>query len=178
MNHAPRVSAEDGAIWRRILRLAFDHAIPPEQRDRTLKPYLRNPAQAGPAILAWAVRGCIAWQDSGLMVPECVKTATAQYREDSDPLAPFFKDCLLLGDGEQWTSWHEINEKYSDWCLEMGIKERFQVNQKRIKDKLVNNGCCRKKRHEGHGFTGVTLRDAFSRDFFGEQRNGGTECRE
>ena len=32
-NHAPRVDAEDAAMWRRIIRIPFDQVIPKEKRD-------------------------------------------------------------------------------------------------------------------------------------------------
>ena len=47
------------AIWRRILMIPFQVTIREEEQDRDLSSKLR---QELPAILAWAVRGCLAWQ--------------------------------------------------------------------------------------------------------------------
>jgi P4 family phage/plasmid primase-like protien len=58
-NHAPRVKDDDTAMWRRILRIPFDHPIPREKRQPFVKATLRNPAISGPAILAWAVEGAL-----------------------------------------------------------------------------------------------------------------------
>jgi putative DNA primase/helicase len=80
-NHAPKVRDTDGALWRRILRVPFEHVVPKEQRDKAVKATLKNPALAGPAILAWAVAGCLEWQQVGLGVPPEVMAATATYRE-------------------------------------------------------------------------------------------------
>jgi len=91
-NHAPKVAANDAAMWRRILRVPFEQVVPEERRDPTLKAKLRDPGFAGPAVLAWTVRGSLLWQNEGMQVPDCVKAATQEYREEMDPLRDFFED--------------------------------------------------------------------------------------
>ncbi len=76
-NTKPRVSNEDGAMWRRIRLIPFEHTIPEGERDPEVKLALRDPAVGGPAVLAWAVRGCVAWLREGLEAPERVTRATA-----------------------------------------------------------------------------------------------------
>src|SRR5215510_8457257 len=66
-NHAPVIVGTDDAIWKRVKRIPFTEKIPkPEQisdlRENYLIPKL-------PGILAWAVRGCLAWQKNGLQEP-------------------------------------------------------------------------------------------------------------
>ncbi|CAN94225.1 phage-related protein [Sorangium cellulosum So ce56] len=51
-NDAPRVRDDDAAIWRRILRIPFEHTVPKEKRDPQVKAALLDPAVGGPAILA------------------------------------------------------------------------------------------------------------------------------
>lgn len=67
-NHAPKVPDDDDALWRRIVRIPFEHTLPKEARDPTVKAALRDPQTAGAAILAWAVEGCLAWQRHGLQI--------------------------------------------------------------------------------------------------------------
>ena len=73
-NDAPKVSDDDEAIWRRLRRAPFVHK--PATKDPNVKKFLRDPVQAGPAILAWAVKGCLAWQEKGLGASEAVTKAT------------------------------------------------------------------------------------------------------
>ncbi|MFA7175411.1 MAG: phage/plasmid primase, P4 family, partial [Kiritimatiellia bacterium] len=113
LNHCPRVSADDGAIWRRILRIGFEHTVPPERRDKTLKPYLRDPRGGAPAILAWAVEGCLRWQREGLTIPAAVARSTAAYRSESDPLAAFIEDCLSFNPNA-WISWADVWRAYNE----------------------------------------------------------------
>lgn len=156
VNHCPKVSADDGAIWRRILRIGFDHTVPPEQRDRTLKPYLRNPSGGAPAVLAWAVEGCLRWQREGLEIPEAVKRSTAAYRTESDPLATFFEDCLRFIP-MAWASWTEIWRAYKDHAEEMGVAEKYRVAPKRLQDRLRQHDCTAERRMVGRGWAGVEV---------------------
>lgn len=156
VNHCPKVSADDGAIWRRILRIGFDHTVPPEQRDKTLKPYLRNPAGGAPAVLAWAVEGCLRWQREGLEIPEAVRKSTAAYRDESDPLATFFEDCLRFNP-QAWTSWSDIWRTYSEHAGEMGVAERYRVSPKRLQERLRQLDCVAERRMVGRGWRGVEV---------------------
>lgn len=156
MNHCPKVGADDGAIWRRILRIGFDHIVPPEQRDKTLKPYLRNPKGGGPAVLAWAVDGCLRWQKEGLDIPEAVRRSTEAYRTESDPLATFFEDCLTFNP-LAWAPWTSIWSAYCDHATEMGIQERYRIAPKRLQERLRAKGCTAERRFSGRGWRGVEL---------------------
>lgn len=157
LNHCPRVSADDGAIWRRILRIGFEHTVAPERRDKTLKPYLRNPAGGAPAVLAWAVRGCLLWQKNGLQVPAAVERSTAAYRVESDPLAAFVEDALAFHPAA-WTPWADIWAAYCHHADEQGTRERFRVAPKRLQEKLKAAGCESDRRHTGRGWSGVELK--------------------
>ena len=157
VNHCPKVSADDGAIWRRILRIGFDHTVPPEQRDKTLKPYLRNPAGGAPAVLAWAVEGCLRWQREGLAVPEAVKKSTAAYRDESDPLATFFEDCLWFHP-QSWTSWSDIWRTYSEHAAEMGVAEKWRISPKRLQERLRLRDCVSQRRNHVRGWTGLEIK--------------------
>ena len=76
-NHKPKVNPADDALWERVKLIPFEVQIPPDQRDKKLEAKLRDEL---PGILAWAVRGCLAWQkDDSLREPEAVVHATQQY---------------------------------------------------------------------------------------------------
>lgn len=158
MNHCPRVSAEDGAIWRRILRIGFEHTVPPERRDKTLKPYLRDPDGGAPAVLAWAVEGCLRWQKEGLHVPEAVKRSTTAYRQESDPLAAFIEDCLAF-EPMAWTPWHDIWTAYNVHAAEMGTGEKYRVAPKRLQERLRAHDCESERRYAGRGWSRVEVRE-------------------
>lgn len=93
-NHRPKADAHDMALWRRVLLIPFELSFvvnpqkPNERKaDLNLAEKLRNER---PGILAWLVRGCLAWQKQGLNPPEIVKAATADYRDSEDtPLCQY-----------------------------------------------------------------------------------------
>jgi P4 family phage/plasmid primase-like protien len=95
-NHKPNIRTTDHGTWRRQKLVPFAVQIPDDQQDQTLPEKLAAEASG---LLRWAVEGCLAWQRRGLGEPEAVKTATAEWREESDPLAAFLTvECELGGD--------------------------------------------------------------------------------
>lgn len=92
-NHKPVVRGGDFAIWRRIHLIPFTVTIPPEEQDRTLPDKLLAEL---PGILNWALDGCRAWQAQGLMPPDEVKAATAEYRREMDLMQDFLDACCVV----------------------------------------------------------------------------------
>ena len=153
-NHAPKVKHDDEAIWRRILRVPFDCVVPKEKRDPSVKARLKDLATSGPAILNWAVEGCIMWRKHGLAVPDVVEQATTQYRLDMDPLKDFFAECCVV----TFTSWctaAALRRAYDDFCRTSG--EKHPLGQREFAEGLKARGCRRDRRHIGHCWVGVGL---------------------
>jgi putative DNA primase/helicase len=155
-NHAPGVNHDDDAMWRRILRLPFENVIPPEKRDKTLKATLTDLTITGPAVLAWAVQGCVAWFRDGLQVPSTVRLATDAYKATSNPLADFVDDACLLHEAG-FTSAADLRHAYDSWCRENG--EKATLNRNQFTEALEDLGCRPKAKREGRGWQGVGLRD-------------------
>lgn len=152
-NHAPRVGHGDQALWRRILRIPFDQVVPPAQRDPQVKAVLRDPADAGPAILAWAVQGCVEWQRGGLAVPDVITTATAEYRSDMDPLRDFLAEYCELGTTPgHWVTATLLRKEYEAWADEVGLRKRLHPNA--FAEELRTHGCdSLRRRNPGGGRT-------------------------
>jgi len=153
-NHAPRIRDDDEAMWRRILRVPFEHIIPKEERDPAVKRNLRNPQRTGAAILAWAVQGCVAWRQEGLGVPPAVESATQELREDMDPLKDFFDDCCVLKP-EAWVLTADLRQAYETWARERG--EAFVLRGRQFTDRLKARGLVPERRHAGRGWQGIGL---------------------
>jgi len=94
-NHKPVIRDSTESIWRRVRLIPFEVTVPPAERDPKLPERLRAEL---PGVLAWAVRGCLAWQEGGLGQAAAVDAATGSYRADSDPLGEFLTDCCLVGE--------------------------------------------------------------------------------
>jgi putative DNA primase/helicase len=119
-NHCPRIpDSDDFAMWRRVIRVPFnvrfvDNPKMPNERkqDKDLLSKLRA-EYAG--ILAWLVRGCLAWQTQGLNPPTIVIESTEKYREDEDLTGQFCDERLTIGEGCEIPA-GELYRAYSLWC--------------------------------------------------------------
>jgi len=93
-NHKPRITGTDLATWRRIRLIPFTVTIPEDEQDPDLADKLKEEL---PGVLAWAVRGCLQWQESGLQPPDEVTAAVQDYRDEQDVLGAFLNECCILG---------------------------------------------------------------------------------
>lgn len=137
-NHAPRVRDDDAAIWRRIIRVPFDHRIPENEQNPEIKATLRNPEIAGPAILAWAMKGCLTWQKEGLSIPDIIRESTAEYRQSQNPLAEFFEDICQFGPSAS-VPVRDLRAAYEAWAKENG--QHFPLSLREFNKRLQAKGC-------------------------------------
>jgi putative DNA primase/helicase len=124
-NHKPTIVGTDTAIWRRIRLIPWTVTIPPAEQDKRLLARLRRDEL--PGILAWMVRGCLAWQREGLHDPDEVLRATSDYRREMDVLAGFLSDCCEE-DPNHWDYARDLYASYKRWCDENG--ERAEAQRK------------------------------------------------
>jgi len=119
-NELPRVSDDSDGLWRRLREVPFTRRFTGATDDRTLKDALLAEA---PGILAWLVRGCLAWQARGLDAPAAVADATAQYRTDCDQLGRFLEEaCELESAAEVRAS--EFYQAYREWATTVGLTDK------------------------------------------------------
>lgn len=116
-NTKPRVRGTDNGIWRRMKLVPWPVKIPKNQQDRGLANWLAS--REGPGILAWLVRGCLAWQNHGLEEPEAIRLATAEYRMAEDVIGRWVSDrCEVQANA--WQSTTSLYEDYTKWCEDEG----------------------------------------------------------
>ena len=104
-NDLPRIHSQGDAIWRRVKVINFPntYANPGDRiyvegvskpKDLKLKEKLRGEF---PGILAWAVRGAVAWYRYGLgEEPASVRNRIDEYQVETDPTGDFFEQCCDL----------------------------------------------------------------------------------
>ncbi len=110
-NTKPTISETTEGIWRRVRLVPFAVVIPEKDRDGKLPEKLRAEL---PGILAWAVRGCLAWQRDGLTAPDKVKDATKAYRDEQDDIGRFLAECCTIQDGLSTTA-GAAYDAYKKW---------------------------------------------------------------
>ncbi len=123
-NHKPHANASEYAFWQRTYLIPFllsfiDNPQKPNERkkDGSLKDKLKAEASG---ILAWLVRGCLAWQKVGLDPPLEVKTATGAYKQEEDLIGQFIESECVLGPDEKITA-GTLYGAYRGWTESMGL---------------------------------------------------------
>jgi putative DNA primase/helicase len=141
-NYLPEIHDTSYAMWRRIRLIPFNVQFTDENDDKDLKKKLLAEL---PGILAWAVRGCLAWQRDGLTAPASVLRATVEYQHTQDPIADFLDDCIELDDVLVSTK-AEVYRAYEGWCKKNG--ENPLTNRKLGGD-LIARGWQEQRLHGG-----------------------------
>ncbi len=132
-NHHPQIRGTDDGIWRRIHLIPFTVQIREGERDKGLTDKLREEL---PGILAWAVKGCLEWQRTGLRAPVEVLNAVQGYRKEMDTLGTFLDERCVIGNEFSITA-KELYAAYTEWCKTAG---EHQASQKRFGMALTERG--------------------------------------
>jgi len=150
-NHKPRLRTVDAAMRRRLHLVPFRVQFTGHQRDLHLSEKLRPEF---PAILRWAIEGCLAWQTLGLMPPPSVNEATETYFADFDALDRWLDERCSQDANSQafsrqlfasWRQWAEPNNE------RVGSEAEFV-------ERLEARGFKRFRNSTGRGFLGICLR--------------------
>ncbi|WP_289144982.1 DNA primase [uncultured Sphingobium sp.] len=118
-NEMPAIPRGTEGIWRRVKVVLWESHLEPHQRDRSLPDKLKR-EHAG--ILAWMVEGLLDWMDHGFIEPEDVSAASADYKDDSDPLAGFLRLCTEPDPNGRAQSSH-LHELFKAWAKATGGPE-------------------------------------------------------
>lgn len=136
-NSKPSAPASDYALWKRIFLIPFTQSFvddPKAPNERLADPYLSDKLKAeAPGILAWLIRGCLAWQREGLNPPAIVRAATDEYRQDEDVIGKFIEERLIQNKDNSAKA-GALYQSFKQWCEENGMhpvtSKRFGVEMK------------------------------------------------
>lgn len=154
-NHRPEIRGTDHAIWRRVRLIPFNTTFhDPGKGDPVKDSRMEEKLTAElPGILAWAVQGCLAWQRDGLTIPDAVRAATDEYREQQDTLAAWLGECCIVKRTADAKA-ADLYASYSEWCEANG--ERPEP-QRRFGMRLTERGFQRQRRMVGIWWLGIGL---------------------
>lgn len=155
-NAKPTLRQVDEATRRRFHLIPFEVTIPPNQRDPDLTRKLKA---EGPAILRWAIDGCLRWQAEGLAAPASVRAATDEYLFEEDPVARWMEDCTVEEPG-----WFEPNaslyRSFTEWARRSGEDPSTQIA---FGKELNSRGFEKARTDTARGFKGLKLKDGSDR---------------
>lgn len=95
-NNKPQIRGQDEGIWRRILLVPFTQRFVDAEQLRTnptallkVKDIDKKMREEAPGILNWMLDGYRMWAEKGLDIPDKVRAATTEYRQESNPIYMF-----------------------------------------------------------------------------------------
>lgn len=155
-NHAPAIENVDSAMRRRFNVLPFTH--PPARADAMLGDALRA---EWPAILSWAIAGCLDWQTNGLVRPRVVTDATDLYFDRQDTFTAWIESSCVRDPASAATS----ADLYASWrmfALSAGEAPGSAVRQ--FPERMQQRGFSAIKNRmgiRGRGYAGIRIADGF-----------------
>jgi putative DNA primase/helicase len=158
-NHLPRLT-DAASIWRRMHLITWPVRIPDSEVDKHLAAKIIRDEAAG--VLAWAVRGAIAWRQHGLHRPHASQLELASYREEQDEFGDFIRERLIVTDpdGGAKTSDGVLYDAYKSWCWTAGISKPMRKPD--FVRTLKERNLPQYKDGEDRGFRGVTVKAAIN----------------
>jgi putative DNA primase/helicase len=131
-NHLPDINRRDAALGRRIRIVPLTVECPEERRDKRLKQALLRERSG---VLARLVGGCLDWQKNGLVEPEVVRMATANYHGAESIVA-----CFVEGECERSPTAsvfsRDLHKAYVERCERADLvplsKQQFSAEVKRL----------------------------------------------
>jgi putative DNA primase/helicase len=114
-NHAPKLKGRSPSMERRLRILPFNHQ--PPSPDIKLKDKLR---EEHPAILRWALDGCIEWQANGIGTASVIAGATSAYFEQQDAFRRWLEERCDLKDSKRTTATGLLFADFNSWLKASG----------------------------------------------------------
>lgn len=170
-NHKPVIIDDSEGMWARVHMVPWNVHIDKEKIDRNLPQKLRL-EHAG--IFGWMVEGALSYLESGLRPPKQVVEATEEYRQDSDPIGDFLRNCCeVSGKEEDSQTPGELYDAYQHYAKRNGLPEFHSATFTRRlpsqteKDWKSQDGTSRrfwKIRSNGTFYRGIRVKSGFEVD--------------
>ena len=151
-NHQPLLRHVDEALIRRFNIIPFIHK--PQSPDLELEHKLRA---EWPAILRWAIEGCLDWQRNGLARPDAVTAATRVYFETQDVAGGWIEECCDLAPSHSETI-KRLFQSFAAYAEGAGVHPGKAAT---LSDELARRGFQRIKDAagiRGRGFAGIRVK--------------------
>lgn len=153
VNHQPKVMDDSHGFWRRVRLIPFRRTFAGSSDNRNLKQELMTEA---PGILAWAVRGCLAWRAEGLNPPLSVMNATDAYQESEDPILDFILERVEPSSAAE-VPCNRTYLAYKEWAKDQGMSEKETLTKNSF-GRLMTRRFDRRNSISGWRYVGLSLK--------------------
>jgi putative DNA primase/helicase len=155
-NSAPHGLAKDYAMAKRLLYIDYLLSFvdnPNGTNERQKDPDLAETLEAeASGILAWLIRGAMAWRaEGGLNPPDKIRAAVDARRLADDTVLSFFGDMIDRGDKDIYLDFGPLYDKYIGWYKDnIGRSDDTRYAVSKIKfSKWLNENDCRTEKVGG-----------------------------
>jgi putative DNA primase/helicase len=149
-NHLPTVTAQDPAVWRRVLVVPFDVVIPEQERDGELPGRLQA---ASDEVLGWAYAGWLDYEEQGLNPPEVVRVRTQEYQAANDVLARFLEERTIASPQARIKA-RELYNEWQSWCHANG---EAGCSENEFSELMKKRGYAKKRGGSGNVYQGLMI---------------------
>lgn len=137
-NNKPVIKDTSHGMWERMQLVPWNVIIPKEQIDKGLGDKLRAESNG---IFARLMEGLLDWATNGLIQPDAVKEATSRYKDDSDGLGRFLRQCCVTGTDTRAAPFRvrktELYELFEAWAGQTGA---FVMQSRAFTKAMENKG--------------------------------------
>ena len=134
-NYLPIINDETVFESDRINVITFDRHFKEDERDLHLKDKLQKEEEIS-GIFNWCLEGLKMFREEGLIAPEEVKIATAEYEKSNDKFQIFFDEQLI--ESHKNITLADIYNRYKKWCKENGFTPQSkQIIKLKLKAKGI-----------------------------------------
>jgi putative DNA primase/helicase len=120
-NGYPKITGTDEGIWRRMAVILWPKQIAVEDR-RDFQEVLADFEPEYSGILNWLIEGVNIYLREGLVIPEAVRKATQEYRDDMDRTAAFVARCIVRNPDAPPVQGKLLYQAYCNFTIDQGGK--------------------------------------------------------
>ena len=155
-NNFPMARDSSKGFWDRIGVFPFNKNLTPDEIDGDLEENHLNHELSG--ILNLLLDGLEDYLANGLQVPKALLDATNKYKDESDLIKQFVRDCCIK-DPESRVKVKEVYPEYREWAAENGLAPLAQPRFSRalVKQHGITKGS------DQRSFIGIKVHNDFSR---------------
>lgn len=149
-NHLPTITGQNNGIWRRLLPIDYAAKFEGGTKVKNMDAVLKAEAVG---ILAWMVRGAVAWYQQGLEpLPERVQRNHSEYKGSQDIVGEFLEDCFDL-EAEVTLDKKVFQEAFNEW----GKTYNYRLSTKALTQVMAERGYKLDKSGARRYYTGLKL---------------------
>jgi putative DNA primase/helicase len=160
-NHKPEIRGVDHGIWRRIKFVPWPVTIADHEK-RPMDDVLRELWEERSGILNWLIAGALDYLNNGLGTPKEVVEATAEYREELDPVGNFVAQCVETvptkpdGSASSSVPARAVYKAFVSWARHNAIRP---WGEKTFAKAMTEKGFSKEQNREGVRYLHIRLRN-------------------